>query len=658
MKKRFFSILLAFSMLCTFIPITSSAEEGTKYGDYLYYELFNHNTEIIITDCDTSVTEIVVPSEINGLPVTAIGDSAFEYCTSLTSVTLSDNVTSINAKAFRYCTELMSIAIPDNVTNIGVYAFSVCGSLTSAKIPDSVTYIGDGAFASCSKLESITIPDGVTSISKSMLSDCSNLKSVTIHDGITSIGSYAFSNCSALTNIAIPYSITDIGGYAFSGCDNLTNITVDENNTEYSSADSVLYNKDKTKLIKYPIGNKTTEFVIPNGVTKVDADAFCGCDSLASITIPATVTNIGISSFDDCGSLRSITVDGNNADYSSVDSVLYDKNKTVLIRYPIGNERTEFAIPDTVTEIGGFAFSDGNKLISITIPDGVTKIGGSAFYGCSKLANVTIPNGVTKIEDYVFYGCSGLVSVIIPDDVTRIGTCAFSDCGSLTSIEIPDNVSSIASYVFTGCNSLMSITVGENNNNYVSVDGVLYDKYKTELIQYPIGNTKTEFIIPNGVAKIDERAFSGCSNLTSITIPTDVNYIARYAFSDCKGLKYVYFKGTKSEWNNIYIGFYNDELKNATMHFNKKTTAEITKSETDSVYTFEVNAEDKYENCCVYVAVYNENGSLVEINLLPLDTEENTSISVEKNDSGKTIKVFLWTDTMQPITENAKEFEI
>lgn len=453
MKKRFLSILLALSMLCAFVPITASAYDGTKYGDYLYYKANNDNTAVIITDCDTYVTEIIIPSEIDGLPVTEIGDWAFSDCSSLTSVT-----------------------IPDSVTMIGLCAFGWCSSLTSVTIPDSVTIIGRSAFGGCSRLTSVTIPDSVTSI----------------------------------------------GIYAFYNSKSLTDIVVDEKNTYYSSFDGVLYNKDKTELIQYPIGNA----------------------------------------------------------------------------------RTEFAIPDSVTSIGDYAFRNCSSLTSITIPDGVTSIGSSALGYCKHLAD---------------------------------------------------------------------ITVDKNNNYYLSTDGVLYNKDKTELIQYPIGNTRTEFAIPDSVTSIGSYAFSGCSSLTSVTIPNSVTGIDYYVFEDCSSLTDVYFTGTENQWNDIDIYYGNDKLENVTIHFNSAapsetptptptpvpvTTPEITKSETDTEYIFEVDAEGKYEDCYVYVAVYDENGALIEINCVPLDTAENTQISVGKNDNGRTIKIFIWTDTLQPIIDSAKQYDI
>ena len=503
-------------------------------------------------DC-TSLKSIMIPNV-----VTSIGNSVFEDCTSLTSITIPNGVTSIGDSAFEGCTSLTSITLPDSVTSIGSGAFIGCSSLTSITIPDSVTCIGDSAFNGCTSLTSITIPDSVTSIGESAFSGCSSLASITIPDSVMSIGNDAFHECSSLTSITIPYSVTSIGDYAFLGCSRLTAIDVNTDNKDYTSVNGVLFYNDKT-IICYPAGKKGNNYKIPDGVTSICRYAFSGCTSLTSITIPDSVTEIGGSAFENCSSLTSITIPDSvtsigigafvgcssltsimipdnvtyiggavfadcsslteikvstqNAKYVSVNGVLYNKDKTTIMCYPAGKKDKNYKILDGVTEICTSAFNGCSSLTSITIPDSVTEIGVSAFSGCSSLTGITIPDSVTRIDMSTFRGCS-----------------------SFTSITIPDNVTYIDIWAFNGCTGLTAIDVKAGNNNYTSVNGVLFNKDKTELICYPAGKTDKSYNIPSCVTNVGGWAFDGCTSLTSITIPDSVTEIDWSAFEGCTSL--------------------------------------------------------------------------------------------------------------------------
>ena len=513
---------------CTSIKSITIPNSVTEIGRYAF------------SGC-TSLKSITIPDS-----VTKIGQAAFLYCTSLTSVTIPDSVTEIHTSAFRGCTSLTSITIPSAETSISSYAFCGCTSIKSVTIPDSVTVIGKRAFGNCTSLTNITIPDSVmsigyeafigctsltsikipdsvTSISHDAFEDCTSLTSITIPDSVTEIGYSAFEGCTSLTSITIPDSVTSIDSSAFGGCTSLTAINVATGNKNYISVNGVLYNKDKTTIMRYPAGKKDENYKIPDGVTSIGDDTFEDCISLTSITIPDSVTGIGSSAFEGCTSLKSIT------------------------------------IPDSVTEIGWYAFSGCTSLKSITIPDSVTGIATGAFNGCTSIKSITIPNSVTEIDWYAFSGCTSLKSITIPDSVTSIGGGAFEDCISLTNITIPNSVTDIGDSVFENCTSLKSITipdsvtyiggetfrgctsltainVAEGNQDYASAKGVLYDKDKTAVICYPVGKKDKNYSILDSATHIYRYAFKGCTNLTSITIPDSVMEIGDSAFSSCTSL--------------------------------------------------------------------------------------------------------------------------
>ena len=360
--------------------------------------------------------------------------------------------------------------------------FDSNSNIKSAIIENSVTSIGGCAFDGCTSLTSVTIPNSVTSIGDSVFYNCTSLTSITIPNSVTSIGNSAFRGCTSLTSVTIPDSVTSIGGDVFYYCTSLKSIEVLDNNKNYSSEGGVLFNKDKTKLVQYPVGNERTTYNIPNGVTSIGNNtfnrctnltsvtipdsvtsignyAFSHCTSLANITIPSSVTSIGDLTFYGCTSLLSIEVSNDNMNYSSTDGVLFNKDKSELITYPAGKADSEYAIPNSVTSIGDNAFHGCTSLTSVTIPNSVTSIGIYTFRGCTSLTSVIIPNSLTTIGYSAFFGCASLTSVTIGNSVTSIGGYAFFGCTSLTSVTVPDSVTSIGDYAFEDCTGLTSIIV-------------------------------------------------------------------------------------------------------------------------------------------------------------------------------------------------------
>ena len=214
--------------------------------------------------------------------------------------------------------DITSVVIEPGVTSIGSQAFYECSNLTSITIPSGLTSIGEQAFGNCTGLTSITIPSGFISIGDYAFWNCTGLTSITIQNGVTSIGTGAFWNCTGLTSITIPSSVTSIGVNVFYGCSGLTDITVDSSNPSFCSESGVLFNKDKTTLIYYPLGKNDSSYTIPDGVTVIEQYAFYCNSKLTSVTIPSGVTSIGEMAFRECSGLTSVIVP------SSVTSIEYN----------------------------------------------------------------------------------------------------------------------------------------------------------------------------------------------------------------------------------------------------------------------------------------------------------------------------------------------
>ena len=301
-----------------------------------------------LSDIGKTQTELVIPYKIDGKEITRIGGSAFNRCTSLTSINIPNSVTSIGNDAFYSCTSLTSVSIPNSVTSIGDRAFSVCTSLTSIEIPNSVTSIEQGAFSGCRALTLINIPNSVTSIGQSAFAGCSSLTSIDIPNSVTSIGDRAFYNCTSLTSIYIPNSVTSIGDYAFSYCTSLTSIN------------------------------------IPDGVTSIENYAFENCTSLTSINIPNSVTSISDEAFDGCTSLTIYCEQGSYAE-------TYANNNYIPIVYTaINNVASGKVTTITVPTTGWTTSTDtnGTTYYSINITDSILT---SAGY---PITDVVLPSDI------------------------------------------------------------------------------------------------------------------------------------------------------------------------------------------------------------------------------------------------------------------------
>lgn len=396
--------------------------------------------------------------------IETIGRNAFKNCGFLKSVTIPDSVKRIERSAFYGCTELTGVRISDlaawlRINFIEVFSnplsyahlLYINGSLaTDLILPDGITSIGRFVFRGCTSLKSITLSDKITEIGESAFSGCSGLTNVVIPDSTVSIGENAFNQCASLCSVTIGRGVKHIGRGAFRQCSQLTTICDNASATPEIASDAFADIKSDVAIV-FGDSVRTIPKALINGL------------NVKSIAVGNGAVGLGGSVLADCKTLSGITVSESNPNYAvDENGVLYNKNKTTLIRCPTRTAKASFRVPDSVTKIGDYAFRYCAGLASISLPNGIISIGESAFSNCTGLTSVTISDSVTSIGRSAFSYCTGLTNVTIPDGVTCIGRSAFSCCTGLTSITIPNSVTRIGQHAFAGCTSLASVVLPDS----------------------------------------------------------------------------------------------------------------------------------------------------------------------------------------------------
>ncbi len=529
-----------------------------------------------------------------GSSVQEIGGCAFLNCSNLKKVVTPNSLKTISGGAFWDCTSLSSITIPENVETLGSLAFCGCYNLrdvvSEIENPfDIDKYVFEGIIYSQGKL---TVPGNSIEkyreregwknfvniegknydcLANGVFYNLSGSQAIVTyrdktgadysgdvvipetieHNGktydVTCIGDSAFYNCTGLNSISLPNSVARIGRNAFNNTgwfDNQPDGVVYAGKVAYAykgtmpKGTELVLKEGTLGIASYAFSGcqNMVSFTIPNSVRCLGNHSFISCTGLTSAFIPKNVTSIGIAPFDRCEGLESIVVEEGNPKYDSRNNcnAIIEKETGTLLS---GCKNT--IIPNDITSIGEAAFSQCNGLTTITIPNNITAINSFAFVSCANLSSIVLPPNLKAIERQTFQLCTSLESIDIPDNVENIGLRAFLDCKKLAKIKIGTGLRGCGEYAFSNCESIASITI--DNNYLVSMDYTVDSKLCDMFGSMYFAMAK-EYTIGEHVTSIGERAFQTCNVMETLTLPSSLTEIKRWAFNGCSKLRSVIAK--------------------------------------------------------------------------------------------------------------------
>ncbi len=377
-------------------------------------------------------TSLTVTGTLDSSDFMTLGDILNLETLDISGVTVVNNRVPTNA--FFNALNLQSVKLPPAVTSIGAYAFCGCSKLAQLELPASLKVIDIYAFTQCSKLTPLDLP---ASLEK--------------------IGSASFANCILLTQIYIPSNVSFIGPSAFSYT-NVTAFTVDPASQYFIAENGVLFNKDKTILYFYP-GQKTAlDYTIPSTVETLAYGSFNGISRLRTITIPASVQELYELPFTSCSDLTNIQVAAENLNYASLNGVLFNKEKTILIKAPM-QKGGIFEVPASVSYIAEYAFHGNRNMEEIILPQNLDSIGAYAFDGCSNLGSLNLPEDLKEIQVGAFSSCQQFERMLVPLNVDSLPHDVFKGNGYLKTLILPSKLKYFEYTNLNSCGNIDSIWI-------------------------------------------------------------------------------------------------------------------------------------------------------------------------------------------------------
>lgn len=514
-------------------------------AEYYTYEIQNGEATITGYNKELLRSKVLIPQEIEGYPVTTIGDRAFYDMPSgigkefyipdnvttfgkeafagsayLDAVRMPQKLTKMGEGVFAACLQMHFLEIPDslteipdeafvncwgygsardysveqcigkNVTKIGKSAFAGCWNMGrvgrawgDGRLPEKLESIGEGAFQYCYTIKKLQIPAGVTVIADRTFQGCERLESIQFDGDITMIGAEAFDGCVALTSMPLSKSLSLIGADAFRDCTALTAFQLAEGNTHFQVQQGALMTADATRLLTYAASAPQQSFVMPETLTQIDDGALKNLRYLETLTFSPIFSDYQAGMFENATGLKTVNF----------------------------GEGTLTAIPDRF-------FKGCTSLVSPNAFTGVTSVGESAFEGCTAVQSLSFDDSLSNIGTKAFQNCTALESVHIPDSVTSLSAAAFRNDVSLTEFQMPERLHTVSASAFSGCTSLKTVT---------------WSKYLQTIEANAFENTAlTEIIFPESLTRIGAYAFAGIGTLENIVLPENLNTIGSAAFSD------------------------------------------------------------------------------------------------------------------------------
>ncbi|MBR2719268.1 MAG: leucine-rich repeat protein [Clostridia bacterium] len=557
--------------------VRAAAQDATPEADFTYEAI--NGLDARLTGYTGEDTTVIVPETVGGYKVTEIGSRAFADHATLVSIALPATVTKIHEYAFSNCDALKAVHMEEGLVSVGYRAFEDCDELRSIVFPDSVTTLGDRVLRHCDNLSYVGFPVNWTNADVETVATCPRLTRIELPEGMKEVPADAFRSCRFIREVVFPSTMQVINEDAFYDCVRLNKINLPDGLEEIrmnAFCGTALTAIDVPASVTYLSGfhgcKQLKDVRLHEGLVEIGRDAFHTCTSLVEIEIPESVRTISYYAFCNCEKLKSIKLpDGVRTinEYAfhnckSLESFDYPLSWTTVNGNNIfeGCEKlTSVTIPEGVTEIPRRAFSGNIYLKEVNFPSTLEVIGSDAFAGCKSLTKVVIPQNVITIGFWTFNGCTNLEEVVFNEVLKEIRPGAFANCPSLVEINLPDSVKEIGEQCFENCTGLETFRyplswekVTSRHNNGALYGGNIFTGC-TKMTSYTIpegvttipnsafeGATSLEEIhFPSTLETIGCDAFKGCTKLTVIELPANLKTLRLNVFRDCTGIKDVIF---------------------------------------------------------------------------------------------------------------------